>query len=252
MKSLNKFIIFFMILLTKLVFAGTIDPSVSDDEYIKYGENFKYVGKLCGEYTDGSRFCASAVVIKKNIVLTAAHVVKGYKKSVITVNNKDYNIYKFIWPNEYDENIYGYNDIAIGFLKQSIELDFYPELYHKNDEVNKVCCISGYGLTGNFSTGAIKSDSKRRAGSNVIEEIEKQLLICRPSRSHDKQRTSLEFIIASGDSGGGLFIGDKLAGINSCITGIGKDASKSMYGTDSCHTRVSVHRDWILESIREY
>lgn len=233
-------------------FAGTIDPGVPDSEYIKYGNHFNYVGRLCGEYNDGSLFCASAVVIRESIIITAAHVVQNYKISIITVDNKDYLVDRFIWPEEYSEKKYGLNDIAIGFLKEPIKLDFYPELYDNDDEVDKICCISGYGFTGNFNTGAIKYDGKRRAGSNVIEEIDQQLLVCRPSKPSDKNRTSLEFIIASGDSGGGLFIGNKLAGINSCITGIGKEAMKSTYITDACHTRVSVHRKWILETINKY
>lgn len=231
-------------------FAGTIDPRVPDAKYIEYGSHFKYIGKICGEYTNQTLFCASGVVIREDIILTAAHVVKGYKKARITIENKEYTINKFIWPDDFDEDKFGTNDIAIGFVAEAIKLDFYPELYDKDDELNKVCCISGYGLTGTFRTGAIKDDSKRRAGSNIVEEIDRQLLVCRPSKHSDKNITSLEFIIASGDSGGGLFIDSKLAGINSCITGVGKGNLKSTYETDSCHTRVSIHRRWILDSIR--
>jgi hypothetical protein len=244
--------ILFIFFITGTVLSGTIDPTVSDEKYIEYGSHFNYVGKLCGEYGDRTRFCASAVVLKEHIILTAAHVVKGYQKAHITINDKQYEIDKFIWPNDFSENIYGMNDIAIGFVSNAIKLDFYPELYDKDDELNKVCCIAGYGLTGTFNTGAITSDSKRRAGSNVVENIDKQLLVCRPSRHFDKSRTSLEFIIASGDSGGGLFIDSKLAGINSCITGEGKESMKSTYVTESCHTRVSIHREWILDCIDKY
>ena len=248
MKSLSKYIAVIVIGFAS-VFAGTTDPSVPDSKYLEYGTHFKYVGKLCGECKDGSLFCASAVVIKENIILTAAHVVEDYKKCTITVEDKEYKVERFIWPKQYEEKQYGYGDIAIGFVSEPIKLDFYPELYDKEDEVDKVCCIAGYGITGTFNTGAIKSDTKRRAGSNIIEEIDRKLLVCRASRPYDKRRTSLEFIIASGDSGGGLFIDSKLAGINSCITGSAPDSMKSRYNTDSCHTRVSEYRRWILDSI---
>lgn len=229
--------------------SGTIDPNISDAKYIEYGKDFKYVGKLCGTYEDDTLFCASAVVIRENIILTAAHVVKGYKDCKIKIENKEFEITKFIWPLDFDQNQYGLNDIAIGFLKQKIQLNFYPELYDKEDELDKVCCIAGYGITGNFITGATTYDDQRRAGSNIIEEIDKQLLICRPSKSTDKKRTSLEFLTASGDSGGGLFINNKLAGINSCISGKGKKGLKSTYDTESGHTRISIHRKWILKNI---
>ena len=241
--------IFFLSSLFSCSYAGTIDPNISDAKYIEYGKDFKYVGKLCGTYQDETLFCASAVVIREDIILTAAHVVKGYKNCKIKIEDKEFEINKFIWPLDFDQNIYGLNDIAIGFLKQKIQLNFYPELYDKEDELDKVCCIAGYGLSGNFITGAESYDDKRRAGSNIVEEIDKQLLICRPSKPTDKKRTSLEFLTASGDSGGGLFINNKLAGINSCISGRGKKGLKSTYDTESGHTRISIHRKWILQNI---
>ena len=248
---MRLYLVLFLTLIISIsqIFAGTVDPGTPDNKYIEYGKDFKYVGKLCGTYQDETLFCASAVVIREDIILTAAHVVKGYKNCKIKIEDKEFEINKFIWPLDFDQNIYGLNDIAIGFLKQKIQLNFYPELYDKEDELDKVCCIAGYGLSGNFITGAESYDDKRRAGSNIVEEIDKQLLICRPSKPTDKKRTSLEFLTASGDSGGGLFINNKLAGINSCISGRGKKGLKSTYDTESGHTRISIHRKWILQNI---
>lgn len=250
MKTYLLSIVLFFIQLG-VALSGTIDPNIPDQKYIEYGRKFKYIGKLCGSYTDNSLFCASAVVIKKHYIITAAHVVKGYKSCKISVEGSDYTIESFTWPEEFSTDIYGLNDIAIGFVKDPIKLDFYPELYDTDDELQKVCCISGYGLTGNFLTGAIKSDNNRRAGSNIVEEIDRELLICKPSKVNDPTRTSLEFLIASGDSGGGLFIDGKLAGINSCVSGIGKNSTNSTYVSESGHTRISVHRRWILRNIRD-
>ena len=68
------------------------------------------------------------------------------------------------------------------------------------------------------------------------------MLLCTPSSKINK--TELEFMIAPGDSGGGLFIDNKLAGIHSCIMAEGHKA-KSDYRTESGHTRISDHVDWI-------
>ena len=58
-------------------------------------------------------------------------------------------------------------------------------------------------------------------------------------------------LIGHGDSGGGLFIDKKLAGIHSCIyTGDGK--LDSSYKDYSAHTRVSLHKPWIDLIINEY
>ena len=88
------------------------------------------------------------------------------------------------------------------------------------------------------------SDSKKRGGSNKVRYIDKHLLICDLTDEY----TPIEFLIASGDSGGGLFIDKKLAGINSCVMTVGKKPN-SAYGSESGHTRISKHLQWITESI---
>ncbi|NDC96102.1 hypothetical protein EB077_12410, partial [bacterium] len=140
------------------------------------------------------------------------------------------------------------NDIAILILDNSLDLDIYPKLYNTNDEVGRICYMSGFGLTGDFNTGFHKDDGKRRAGSNIIDKIEKNMLICSPSLESDK--TELEFLIAGGDSGGGLFINNKLAGINSCLFARDKKGDAS-YGDESGHTRISYHIEWIENTIKE-
>lgn len=247
MKKLSFLVILFVLCSSYLLTAGTIDPNISDQKYVEYGKYFDYVVSLCGKTEDGKSYCASAVIIKPKFILTAAHVVQGVVSGEITVDGKKYDVEYFSYPKEYEDKKFGFHDIAIGKLKDSVELKFYPPLYTNTDEVGKVCCISGFGLTGTFNTGATFSDHKRRAGSNIIDMIDKELLICSPSRSNNK--TSLEFIIASGDSGGGLFIDGKLAGINSCV--IADKTPKSDYLTESGHTRVSKYIEWIEKNTKE-
>lgn len=229
------------------VFCGTIDPSNTDKQHIEYGAQFECVGKLEGVYQDGSKYSASAVAINDHTILTAAHIIEHNKYALVTFNGKRFAIYKFKYPKEFDRKTVGFADIAIGYSLESFNLKFYPSLYQNKDEVNKVCCIAGYGLTGTFESGAVKSDDLRRAGSNFIDYSHADLLICTPSKNGSENRTSLEFIIASGDSGGGLFIGDSLAGINSCVLST-DNKPDSTYGDESCHTRVSHFIDWIQEN----
>ena len=226
--------------------SGTIDPYVSDDKYVSYGKDFIYVGKICGIYNSGEKFCASAVAIDDHHILTAAHVVNGSKSCLVYFNNKEYCISNVIVHKDFDHKKYGVADIAIGYSEKSFELEFYPELYTDTDEIGKLCCMSGYGFHGTFNTGAKFYDGKKRAGSNVIDHIEKDLLICSPSKLGDHKRTSLEFLIASGDSGGGLFIANKLAGINSCVMAIDRVPS-SKYNEESGHTRISKFVPWIIK-----
>lgn len=233
-------------ILSSYSIAGTIDPSTPDSDYIKYGEKFHCVVKICGEYDNNTMYCASAVAIDDNHILTAAHVVNNSKSCYVTIKDKEFIISTIVVHKDFETQSTA-TDIAIGYCKENFKLDFYPSLYEKNDEVGKVCSISGYGLTGTFNSGSIRSDGKKRAGSNKIDMIYSDMLICTPSYRNSKDFTSLEFFIGSGDSGGGLFIDGKLAGINSCIMAT-KRAPKSKYGEESGHTRISKFLRWIDES----
>jgi hypothetical protein len=240
-------ILFFSILSNNYSFAGTTDPSVSDAKYVEYGAKFHCVVKVCGTDKNGVMFCASAVAIDANHILTAAHVVNECKTCVVTIKDKKYNISDVVIHKNFENSKFGVGDIAIGYSEESFNLDFYPSLYESDDELDKVCSISGYGLTGTFITGAVSFDDKKRAGSNIVHGSENDLLICDPSRRSSSKYTELEFLIASGDSGGGLFINGKLAGINSCVMSV-KGSPNSKYGEESGHTRVSKFIGWINEN----
>lgn len=244
-------LMFVLILLVpcSFLFAGTIDPSVHDSKYIEYGKSFTYVGQLSGITKKGNLFVASSVAIDDYHILTAAHVVYDIKTCTVKINNNNFQINELVYPKEFDDDkSFGFYDIAIGYTTEKIGLDWYPSLYENDDEVGKVCCISGYGYTGTFNSGAYKADNNRRAGSNVIDYIDRHLLICSPTIG--KGKTSLEFIIAAGDSGGGLFIDGKLAGINSCVLAI-KQTPRSDYATESGHTRISKHLEWIRNNLKK-
>lgn len=231
-----------------ICYAGTISPSGDDSKHIEYGSKFKCVLKISGEYQNNDQFFASSVAIKDTWVLTAAHIVQKYKYCFIHYNNKRYSIHKIMQHPDFDNNKFDYNDIALLQLNEGLNLESYPELYMNDDESGKLCDISGFGLAGTFKTGFYKTDNNRRAGSNIIDKIEKNLLICSPS--YDDNKTELEFLIAGGDSGGGLFIGHKLAGINSCLFTADKKNDAS-YGDESGHTRISYHTKWIESTIKE-
>lgn len=241
-----KLLLILLFILSIPSYAGTIDPSTPDSSYVEYGAKFHYVVSICGSYKDDTLFCASAVLIDDHHLLTAAHVVKNCKTCYVSVKDKKYVVSSVVVNKDFDQE-FGCGDIAIGYCEDSFNLDFYPNLYDSDDEIGKVCCISGYGLTGTFNSGAINHDGKKRAGSNMIERSFKDVIVCDPSKRHDKDYTSLEFCIASGDSGGGLFIGNKLAGINSFIMAEGR-SPKSTYGEESCHTRISKFIGWINEN----
>jgi hypothetical protein len=233
----------FLFLLASFCQAGTIDPETPDQKYLEYGEKFYSVVQVSGVDNSGSMYFASAVLIDDYNFLTAAHVVKDSKICRIKIEDGIFLIEKIIVHHTFSES-FGNGDIAIGHSVKPFKLDYYPPLYTDKDFDGKLCSMAGYGYYGDFKTGANKIDKKKRAGSNVVDYTHKDLIICSPSHRKTKGYTSLEYLIAFGDSGGGLFIDGKLAGIHSCIMSV-KGQPSAKYGEESGHTNVSKFISWI-------
>lgn len=241
-----------LVLIGGMAEAGTIRPEKKDQEYLDYGSKYESVIRLNGKYKnsdDGAIASGSGVVISENWVLTAAHVVDCMEDPFFTIGEKTHFVKKIIVNSEFDINKQMSNgDIALCFVEDRIIISVYPKLYTDNNENEKICGISGYGLTGNGKTGATHSDGKRRAGSNKIILVEECLLFCDMSQNDP---TALEFLIAHGDSGGGLFIDGKLAGINSFVA-CSDGKPDSNYGDESGHTRISKYKPWIDDNIKNH
>lgn len=236
-----------VLILSSNLISGTIDPNTPDNKYIEYGKKFSYIGLILGQKNDDSHYSGSAVAAKDLIIITAAHLFYESKQAAVMINKKLIPIKTIIVHNDYDYDKFGKYDIAVCLLSSTIGLEWYPELYEDIDESGKICSLAGFGATGNFIDGAKKSDGSKRAGSNMVDDVNDFLLFCSPSITFNK--TELEFLIASGDSGGGLFIGNKLAGIHSGTIETKKEKGKSKYGSISVHTRISSHKTWIEETI---
>lgn len=237
-------LVLLLVLISPLCLAGTRHPSNSDKAHIEYAHRTDYIVKLYGKDKDNKTICASAVLIKSHWIVTAAHVVKDCSSFSVIVKDQKIALDKVIHHKDFENHVFGNHDIAVGHLVSDAGLDFYPELYTASDEVGKQVYLCGFGLTGTFETGANVSDDNKRAGTNIIDGTDRSLLVCSIGSG---AKTKYEFLIASGDSGGGLFIGNKLAGIHSCVLAIDKNPN-SDYGDESGHTRVSTYASWITEN----
>jgi hypothetical protein len=238
-----KYLILLLSVLCCVANAGTIDKNVPDHKYVEYGDKHPSVVKIEGNYDNekSTYFYASAVIIKPRWFLTAAHVIKGSKNCRIVVGEKTIAADFVAHHALYQENVFGKYDIGIGHLEEDADISFYPEPYTKNDEIGKICSMAGYGITGTYQSTERKIDDLKRAGSNIIGSIDRDLLIC---SLKDMPKTGLEFLICHGDSGGGLFIDKKLAGINSCVFSEDKKLDSNIDDW-SGHTRISIFVDWV-------
>lgn len=239
--------------------AGTRDPHTPDDKYLEFAKKFPSVlrfrsstemtDKKTGEKRPTQQY-GSAAVIRPNWVLTAAHLVAGASDhTVLRDDGTPYPLATAIVPKEYESDNIGYYDLALCYSPKDFNLDFYPALYSEQDEIGKAITIAGYGITGTFHTGCVLADGKKRAGHNKIDSHERAILVCSPSAG--LTRLPLEYMIAPGDSGGGMFIGNKLAGINSFVMASDKNPD-STYGDESAFTRISLYVDWIESQIAQY
>lgn len=238
--------------------SGTRDPSTPDSKHLAYGQKHECVVQVKGQMEFINKedekievtASGSGVIIDKRYVLTAAHVVQKTKDPYIILHGKKISIEWVVIPKTFKQENTGPDDIALCRLHEDAIIDFYPELYEKDDEIGKLCSLAGWGMHGTWETGTIYDDNKLRAGSNYVDPIMFcGMITC--SLQDKSKRTSLEFLIGHGDSGGGLFINKKLAGIHSCIyTGDGK--LDSSYKDYSAHTRVSKHKEWIDLIVKNY
>jgi len=246
--------VLFFFFLAGVISAGTRDPDIADQHYVNYGRKFKTVVRFRALGKENEKQYSSAVLIRPHWVLTAAHAAKDTTSPTILMNDdKDsYPLAYVLTHADFDPNAHANkHDIALGYSEKDFGLDFYTPLYTGTDEVGKLATLAGCGLHGTFHTGHTFVDTQRRAGSNYIERVQDSVLICNPSRNKSDNKTSMEFFIAPGDSGGGLFIGNELAGIHSFVMARGR-APKSQYDEESGHTRVSLYADWVKSEIEKY
>lgn len=232
-------------LFCSLCLGGTRDPSVPDSRHLEYGAGYECVVPIvvvcdCGKKPGPHENRASAVAISPRWVLTAAHVVKGKRDCRVVVRGEDYPI-RVVLDKRFREEDLERWDIALGETDRDMGLEFYPELYEGSDEAGRLAGICGYGVPGTFADGVSVADGLRRAGSNHVDSARNHSLICSASST---RKTSLEYLISAGDSGGGLFIDGKLAGVNSFVRNPSGSRGHG-WGDHSGHTRVSLFVPWV-------
>jgi hypothetical protein len=144
-------------------------------------------------------------------------------------------------------------------------------LYGRTDEVGHTSVLTVFGLTGHGSTGedfGFDITPTLRAGLNRIEAVDDELrgapFLVADFDSGLPEHNSLELLgvpsdlgfggdevgFASGDSGGPMFIGGAIAGVDAFsaqpVAGDVNEMLDSSWGEASFFTRVSHYRDFIL------
>lgn len=240
--------------------AGTIRPSVPDSKYLAFGSKFTCVQPLEIDYgliEEKKKLLgyASCVILSDEWLITSAHIIEKRTKSVhLIYKNHRYFIEKMLIHKDADtatkftdRNL---SDIALCKLSEKLK-DFDKAIMVDEDVkvLGKVVSLCGYGNTGNFNTGVNinKWDLKKRAGTNIISSINHDILLAETTKS--EKTTSLEMLVAGGDSGGGVFMDGKLLGIICFIRS--QDKKCSDYGDVNGFIDLRKYKGWVNDIIKE-
>ncbi len=240
---------------------GTYRDDVDDSVFRQIGDGVvaRPVGFLEGA-SPSFDFTGSAVLIRPDVMLTAAHITSIMTGADITLEGNTYAATSWVTHPQYNGNLLSGNDLGLVWLDQPVTNVTPAQLYTGGNEQGKIALPAGYGRYGDGLTGAIGFDGEKRAGTNQIDLILFQnILITDLDRPNDPlgfffpsyRATPLELLINQGDSGGATFIGEGgqvfVAGIHSFIGSL--DQTLGNYGDIAGSVRVSSYVDWINATI---
>lgn len=253
--------------------AGTIRHDRADSSYTSLAASYPAVGKL----TWGSYIC-SATLIDDDWILSAGHCLdaSGYTASDWTFDLSDsgggvhVGAEKFLHPDWVSTggDLLAGVDIALLRLATKESVIGPAQINTDTSEVGRIATHVGYGRTGTGLTGMNASAGTKRAGQNIVDldgtsvsGFNEKVLFedfdsgsAGDNWSGSASQLNLEYLIASGDSGGPMFIdfgsGEVVAGVHSFISSV-DGVTDADYGDIAGSIRVSSFASWISTTIAD-
>jgi secreted trypsin-like serine protease len=242
--------------------AGTIRHDVDESFYTDLATKYPSVGKLNITKRDDRGSLCSGTLVSSKWVLTAGHCVYGtegfIRNAKFTIGGSNYSGTYFKTTSGWVNNIDTKDPLALGNDIALIELDSEVSnvkpaaFYTETDELAQIGTFVGFGQTGDGITGEKEGTfGTKRAGTNNIGwtgqsfDFSDRILMSDFDDPRVSNATDLEYSIASGDSGGGMFIDGYLAGVNSFGYAKEDGTPDGSYTDLMGVTRVSSYIDWI-------
>lgn len=232
MKKIAFFMMLFCIL-SQNNYAIVIDHRYSQQQYIEYANQYPNIVKI---ETDSS--FGSAIAIDSNTILTSSHTLKNKKNIRVIINQIEFNPVSIVFNKTFDVAIIKITNKLVKLEK----LKFY-----NRDYINQEFTVVGIGKSGTGLTGAKILDFKKRAGRILCSSINKGF-----GEAVFDQEAPIELnaCVAPGDSGGGVFKDDELAGVITYVTAKnGDNNGDSDYGDSTGFILIRDIEEWILENL---
>jgi hypothetical protein len=257
--------------------AGTIRDDVSDQQYTDLAALPEYaaVGKLDTTFGSSS-YVGSGTLISSRWILTSASNVYNTTLSPstassvnFTVNGTTYTGASWVYNSGWNgNNVSAGADIALVRLSTPVSGVTPAVRYADTAEVGQTATMVGYGLTGTGLTGAVAGTAgTKRAGQNVVDlpdsyfvSYSSNILYTDFDNPHNAADSWLgtatpldrEYATASGDMGGGWFVGSGSNARLAAVTSFNSRRDGTMnsdYGDVSAAVRVYAFNSWIDDTI---
>jgi hypothetical protein len=252
-----------------LAAGGTIRHDVADASYTQLSQSYASVGDIL--FTEsGAGYRGSGTLIAPDWVLTAGHIVDGSVSTLsFRIGGTTYGGAEWRAHPNWTGSLNGGHDIGLIRLTTAVANVAPASRYTAASELGRTAHFVGYGNTGTGLTGFKNGTSgTRRAGANVVDAYgsalgySNNILLADFDDPANKDRKNLlgksstlalEYSIAPGDSGGGVFMdfgGNlQLVGVNSFIGAVGgrsgDGVANASYSDFMGATRVTMFNSWI-------
>ena len=224
--------------------------------------DFRYENKVCVGTLIGKRWAITAGHCIEDTALGDS--LKGKRPYALSIHGQSVRVKSVqMHPDFRSFDSEAHVDLALVEFESEVSHILPAEIYRRQDELDQVLSLVGWGFTGIGTRGLLSNDGKMRRAENQVFEADRWLKF-RFDDPRTEAALDLEGIPGLGDSGGpaliesggvflvaGIAVGELQEVISEDSTGHSSSGQKGQYGAIEVYERVSNHYDWIDRTIEK-